>query len=80
MWDTDRDAREFETAVSEALTRRYDGDPRTADRELRVTRGSKGQRPVVVVWDLPAGPNDEAELDSIAEFELEELSSPRTVS
>ncbi len=79
VWDTDRDAREFETAVREALTRRYDGDPRTADRELRVTRGSKGQRPVVVVWDLPAGPNDEAELDSIAEFELEELSSPRTV-
>jgi len=79
VWDTDRDALEFETAVREALTRRYDGDPRAADREIRVTRGSQGQRPVVVVWDLPAGPSDEAELDSVAEFELEELSSPRTV-
>jgi len=79
VWDTDRDALEFETAVREALMQRYDGNPRAADRELRVTRGSQGQRPVVVVWDLPAGPSDEAELDSVAEFELEELSSPRTV-
>jgi hypothetical protein len=78
VWDTDRDAHEFEAAVREALTRRYDGDPRAAGRELRVTGGSEGQRPVVVVWDLPVGPNDEAELDSIAEFELEELISPRT--
>ena len=49
VWDTDRDALEFETAVREALTRRYDGDPRAADRELEVTRGSQGQRPVVIV-------------------------------
>ncbi len=79
VWDTERDALEFETAVREALMQRYDGNPRAADRELRVTRGSEGQRPVVVVWDLPAGSSDEAELDSLAEFELEELSSPRTV-
>jgi hypothetical protein len=79
VWDTDRDALEFETAVREALTRRYDGDPRAADREIRIARGSESQRPVVIVWDLAAGSHDAADLDSMAEFELDELSSPRPV-
>jgi len=79
VWDTDQDAVEFEAAVREALTVRYDGDPGAAGRELEVTRRSEGQRPVVVVWDLPAGSGGDVRLDGMATFALEELSSPRIV-
>lgn len=77
VWDSDRDALEFETAVTRALTERYDGDPAAAGREVRVVRGSVGRRPVVVVWDLPAGVAAAAELEMLAAVELEELPSAR---
>ncbi|NNK48492.1 MAG: hypothetical protein HKP01_06435, partial [Gemmatimonadetes bacterium] len=72
VWDTDRDALEFETGVRRALTERYGGDPLAAGREIEVLRGSEARRPVVVVWDLPAGLDRAAGLEGLTVFELEE--------
>jgi hypothetical protein len=72
VWDSDRDALEFETGVKRALTARYDGDRGAAGREVEVLRGFEGRRPVVVVWDLPAGLDRTAGLEGLTAFELEE--------
>ncbi|NNK47535.1 MAG: hypothetical protein HKP01_01535 [Gemmatimonadetes bacterium] len=80
VWDTDRDALEFETGMRRALTERYGGDPLAEGREIEVLRGSEARRPVVVVWDLPAGLDRAAGLESLTAFELEEqaaLQEPR---
>ena len=78
MWDTDRDALEFETGVRRAMTERYGGDPGAEGREVEVLRGTEGRRPVVVVWDLPAGLERAAGLEGLTAFELEEQAA-RTV-
>ncbi|MEK6255494.1 MAG: hypothetical protein N2B05_12420, partial [Gemmatimonadales bacterium] len=78
VWDTDRDALEFEIGVRRALTERYGGDPGAEGREVEVLRGTEGRRPVVVVWDLPAGLERAAGLEGLTAFELEEQ-APRTV-
>ena len=72
VWDTDRDALEFETGVRRALTERYGGDPAAEGREVEVLRGTEGRRPVVVVWDLPAALDRVAGLEVLTAFELEE--------
>jgi hypothetical protein len=74
VWDTDRDAMEFEAGVRRALSARYGGNPGSEGRELQVVRGSKGLRPIVVVWDLPAG-LDMAD-SRLSAFELEEQKIP----
>ncbi len=79
VWDSDRDALEFEAAVERALDRRYEGDPGAFGREIRVVRDLAGPRPVVVVWDLPVGLGRPAELEALAELELVDLPSPRPV-
>ncbi len=76
VWDTDRDALQFETAVGQALTERYGGSPGGAGREIRVLRGAVGRRPVVTVWDLPAGLEAPADLERLARLELEEQPPP----
>jgi hypothetical protein len=73
VWDTDRDAREFEAGVERALAARYGDDPVAEGREIEVLRGTEGRRPVVVVWDLPAGLDRTAGLEGLTAFELEEL-------
>lgn len=78
VWDTDRDALEFETGVRRALVERYGGDPRGEGRAVEVLRGTEGRRPVVVVWDLPAGIDRAAGLEGLTAFELEEQ-APRAV-
>jgi hypothetical protein len=78
VWDTDRDALEFETGVKRALTTRYGGDPEALGRKVEVLRGTEGRRPVVVVWDLPAGFDRAAGLEDLTAFELEEQ-APRAV-
>lgn len=80
VWDTDRDALEFEGAVVRALTERYGGDPALEGREIAVFRGAEGGRPTVVVWDLPAGfdLNDEERAgEALSAFELQEEPRPR---
>lgn len=72
VWDTDRDALEFEAGVERALLERYEGDPAAEGREVEVLRGTEGRRPVVVVWDLPAGLDRTAGLEGLTAFELEE--------
>ena len=72
VWDTDRDALEFETGMRRALTERYGGDPGAEGREVEVLRGTEGRRPVVVVWDLPAALDRAAGLEVLTAFELEE--------
>jgi hypothetical protein len=79
VWDSDRDALEFEAAVERALDRRYEGDPGAFGREIRVVRDLAGPRPVVVVWDLPVGLGRPAEFEALAELELVDLPSPRPV-
>jgi hypothetical protein len=74
VWDTDRDALEFEIGIRRALTARYGGDPGSEGREIQVLRGSQGRRPTVVVWDLPAG-LDVAD-SNLGAFELEEQEIP----
>ena len=78
VWDTERDALEFETGVRRALAERYGGDPVAEGREVEVLRGTEGRRPVVVVWDLPAGLDRAAGLEGLTAFELEEQ-APRAV-
>jgi hypothetical protein len=77
VWDTDRDALEFETGVERALAARYGGDPVAEGREVEVLRGTEGRRPVVVVWDLPAGLDRTAGLEGLTLFELEERPAPQ---
>lgn len=77
VWDTDRDALEFENAVRRALTARYRGDPAGEGRDIRVSRGSRGVRPVVVVWDLPSGTELGDGLEALAEIELDEQPLPQ---
>ena len=79
VWDTDRDALEFETGVRRALTGRYGGDPAAEGRDIQVLRGSEGRRPVVVVWDLPAGLDRAGGLEGLTSFELEEQVGPLAV-
>jgi len=72
VWDSERDALQFESAVRSAMTARYDGDPASAGRQLRVLRGASGRRPTVAVWDLPAGLAWTDEIGALAVVELVE--------
>lgn len=79
VWDTDRDALEFETAVRKALNERYEGDPASEGRDIAVLRGSEGRRPTVLVWDVPAGLevlDANGSGSAVAAFSLEEASPP----
>lgn len=53
VWDTRRDAAEFEAAVREAYGKRYRGA--SVARRIDVVRQESGGRPAVLVLDLPAG-------------------------
>ncbi len=79
VWDTDRDALEFETGVRRALAERYGGDPAAEGREIEVLRGSEGRRPVVVVWDLPLGLDRADGLEGLTHFDLVEQAVPQAV-
>ena len=76
VWDSDRDALEFEREVRRALLARYDGDPVTSDRQIRVVRGSSGRRPSVVVWDLPGGAPWSDELRALGDLRVDEAPPP----
>ena len=77
VWDTDRDALEFETGVRRALTERYGGDPAAEGRGIEVLRGTEGRRPVVVVWDLPLGLDRADGLEGLTHFDLVEQAVPQ---
>jgi hypothetical protein len=72
VWDSDRDALEFERAVASALAARYGDDPAAAGRQLRIVRGGSGDRPTVAVWDLPAALAWTDEITALAVVELDE--------
>jgi hypothetical protein len=72
VWDTDRDALEFETAVRRAFAARYGGDTATSRRQVRVVRGSSGRQPSVVVWDLPANAGWTDELRALGSIQVDE--------
>jgi hypothetical protein len=72
VWDSDRDALEFETAVRRAFAARYGGDPATSRRQVRVVRGSSGHHPSVVVWDLPGSAAWTDELLGLGSIQVDE--------
>jgi hypothetical protein len=72
VWDTERDAEEFEVGVRLALASRYGGSPEAAGRAVTVRRTSRAGTPVVLVTDIPAGADGPGDLPSGADrFELE---------
>ena len=77
VWDSDRDALEFDTAVRKALDARYVSGPERVGRDVQVLRGAEGRRPTVVVWDTPAGFVVTDGIRSVADFELREQVDPR---
>jgi hypothetical protein len=77
VWDSDRDALEFEREVRRAFVERYGGDPEALGRQLRVVRGSSGRRPSVVVWDLPESAPWSDELLALGALRLDEAALPQ---
>jgi hypothetical protein len=67
VWDSERDAEEFEEAVRRAFERRYADAPGT--RLVRVERSRAVGRPTVVILDAPQGV-DPRSLESALRFEV----------
>jgi hypothetical protein len=68
VWDSERDAAEFEDAVTRAFAERYADIPDA--RAVRVERGQRQGRPVVIVVDAPEG-FDPGSLDAARSLEVE---------
>jgi hypothetical protein len=68
VWDSERDAAEFEEEVGRAFEARYAGD---ADaRVVGVERSQAEGRPVVIVVDAPEG-FDPSSLETALRFEVQ---------
>jgi hypothetical protein len=72
VWDTERDALEFEVGIAAALDHRYGGDAEAAGRRIEVERAVRFSRPVVIVRDLPTDTRDLA--PGADSFKLAEMS------
>jgi hypothetical protein len=68
VWDSERDAGEFEEAIKRAFEERYAGD--AATRVVGVERGQAEGRPVVIVVDAPEG-WDPSSLETALRFEVQ---------
>jgi hypothetical protein len=68
VWDSERDAIEFEEEVGQAFEERYSGEG--GARVVAVERGQAEGRPVVILVDAPEG-SDPSSLETAQRFEVQ---------